>query len=50
METESGTVVARAWGGGNGELVCNGHRVSFGVTGKFWKWMLVVGAQQYEYT
>ena len=45
-------VVARGFGEGHGELVFTGYRVSFQFykMKEFWRWMVVMAAQQCEYT
>lgn len=41
-ETESGSVVARAWGRASGELVFNGDEFPFGKMTAFWRMKVIV--------
>lgn len=41
-------VVARSWGRGNRELLFNMYRVSVLPDEMFWRWMVVMFAQQWE--
>ena len=48
--TESRRVVARGRAGGSGEQLFNGTEFQVGKMKKFWRWMVVVVAQQCQYT
>lgn len=49
--TESRMVIVGSWGkGGNEEVLFNGYRISVLQDKEFWRWMIVMIAQQREST